>query len=223
VYSGWLSHTNYISIRFGTEWDPDFNQDDDSDTAIHRSEVGPDRSSEATKKYMIGGPLCEPTVTGEAETAAKAVHNQSSRVKAGTDLNHIFGVIAANRTRTLTSDYYRETLPDIEDLPGEVFDADVDTSCPIRTVSGIGDTTVKRFASRFGVYPNLSKAEWDDFNGLLPGYSHSVDFDEMDTITTTITEHYQNLSKQPDWPTTPIDLDQFEDYPKGNPTYQGDI
>lgn len=223
VYSEWVSHTNYIVVRFGSDWDPAYNQDDDGETVIPQPEAGPTGSPRVADKYMIGGPLCDPVVTGHVETAIEAVYDQLSRVKAGGDINHLFEVLAANRTRTLTAENYRETLPDLDELPDDLFSADVDATSPIHSISGIGTTTIKRFASRFGVYPNLREAAQGDFSGLLPGYSHSPDLDEMDTVIAALTEHYATLSDGPDWPTAERRVDQFTGYPVGNPLYHSDI
>ncbi|MDT3434660.1 hypothetical protein [Haloarcula sp. 1CSR25-25] len=223
VRSDWISHMNYISIRFGSDWNPEYNQDEDGDAVMPSSEAGLAESSRVADKYMIGGPLCDPVVTGEVETATQTLFNQFSRLKAGADLNHILEVLAACRSDVLISDDYGETLPAVEDCPADLFDGDVDTTSPLRSISGIGATTVKRFASRVGVYPNLRTIERDNFNGLLPGYDNNPDLDEMDDVIDAITEQYQQLSKQSDWPSGQIDVDQFAGYPVGNPMAHGDV
>lgn len=223
IPSRWIQHSNYVAIRFESDWNPEYNRDGDYDTVIPSREAVPS-SDRVEKKFMIGGPLSDPIVTRNAEVAAEAIPAQLSRVKAGTRLNHVIEVLSANASMFgFERDQDRLSLPDVEDLPVDFFSDEVDTSSPLRAISGIGRRTIERFGSRFGVYTNLIDTDRSDFGGVLPGYSHSPNLDNVDTLIRAITEHYRTLCEDPDWSGPTIDPNQFREYPIGNPNYDGEI
>lgn len=199
--SSWIRQMNYIVISYASRWDSEYELDNDPDT---------------DKKYLVGGPLIDPVVTSDLGSATKAVADQSSRVEDGAIVNYIFEVLHAagggsHLYRWKGADEYEDSLPSADELPDDIFKEDVETRIPISTIEGIGRKTIERFSRSFAVYPNLISAEREDFSGLLPGYDHSPDLNEMQELVSAIADQYK--AQAVGWP----ELDQFSKYPIGTP------
>lgn len=206
-WSVWVENMNYIAIRYGADWNPEYADDTDGE-----------------ERYMVGGPLIDPIVTSHLGTVLNAIREQAPRVKDGVVLNRIFEVIHYHRHRTYgraegVEEYverYRDGLADME-LP-DPFDDDVDGSSPIGTVDGVGRQTIGRFASRFAVYPNLIPTEQADFEGILPGFHHSPDLDKMRGLLRVLQDYYDE-HREDEWP----DPERLDGYPSGNPMERGEL